>query len=84
LFVCQELERQDFIAGHKTASGITNLVSLLQAGRVIQGTPFFHAWMEPDASGFVDGDGGTSATSYASSTSPAGCKPPRWQNAPGC
>jgi hypothetical protein len=61
LYVCQELEHQGLITGHKTASGITNLVSLLQAGTVIQGTPFFNAWMEPDVGGFVDGDGSITA-----------------------
>lgn len=61
LFVCQEFQRQGYISDHKTASGITNLVSLLQGGTVIQGTPFFNAWMEPNASGFVDGDGSIDA-----------------------
>jgi hypothetical protein len=29
----------------------------MQDGTVIQGTPFFNSWMEPDSSGFVDGSG---------------------------
>ncbi len=57
LYVCAELEKQGLIAGHKTAAGIRNVVSLLQAGTVILGAPWFNAWMEPDASGFVDGAG---------------------------
>lgn len=57
LYVCQELEKQGLISGHKTASGAQNIASLLQAGTVIQGTPFFNAWMEPDGRGFIDGKG---------------------------
>jgi hypothetical protein len=56
-YVCTEFERQGFISSFKSANGMTNLVSLLQAGTVIQGTPWFNAWMEPDNGGFIDGDG---------------------------
>lgn len=58
LYVCQELQAQGHISGHKTVTDMTGLVSLLQGGTVIQGTPFFNAWMTPDARGFVDGSGG--------------------------
>lgn len=57
LYVCQEFEKQGYTSSYKTASGMTNLVSLLQSGTVIEGTPWFNSWFEPDAQGFIDGDG---------------------------
>jgi hypothetical protein len=72
LYCCQELIRQKLIGSYKTASTPQNLVSLLQAGTVIQGTPFFNSWMEPDASAFVDGDGSTEALQVAISSGVAG------------
>jgi hypothetical protein len=72
LYVCDELEKQKLIKGHKTATAGTNLVSLLQGGTVIQGTPFFEAWMEPDAQAFVDGDGSMSALQAAIRSGVAG------------
>jgi hypothetical protein len=58
LYVCHQFMQQGFIHDFVTAQGATNLVSLLQRGTVIQGTPWFNAWMEPNSLGFVDGDGG--------------------------
>jgi hypothetical protein len=72
LFVATELEKQGLIQGHKTASGIHNVVSLAQAGSVIMGGPWFNAWMEPDASGFVDGDGGLEALERSIASGVAG------------
>ena len=54
-------ERAGLSKGHRTASGSQHIASLLQRGTVIQGTPFFCAWMEPGSSGFVDGDGSLEA-----------------------
>lgn len=72
LYVCDELQKRGVASGHKTASGATNLVSLLQVGTVIQGTPFFNAWMEPDGLGFVDGNGSLSALQAAIRSGVAG------------
>lgn len=58
LYVCQELEKLKLIKRHRTTHDIPGLISLLQSGTVIMGLPWFNAWMEPDASGFVD-NGGT-------------------------
>lgn len=57
LYVATELIKRGVISSYKTTHGATHLVSLLQAGTVIQGTPWFNAWMEPDANGFIDGSG---------------------------
>lgn len=61
LFVCKELEAQKVIAGHKTAVGADNLVSLLQGGTVIVGQPWFQSWFTPGPGAFVDGDGSAGA-----------------------
>jgi len=57
LYVCRELETQGLIKSHRSAHDVHGLVSLMQTGTVIMGSPWFNAWMEPDASGFVDGQG---------------------------
>jgi len=57
-YVAQELQRMGLISDHQVASDIHSLVALLQGGTVILGGPFFRSWMEPDAQGFVDGEGG--------------------------
>jgi hypothetical protein len=57
-YVVKECQAQKLISGQKIAHGGQNLVSLLQGGGVLQGTPFFNSWEQPDAQGFVDGDGG--------------------------
>ena len=57
LYVATELERLGLTKGHRSAHDTTALVSLLQTGTVIQGTPWFRAWMELDSMGFADGEG---------------------------
>ena len=71
-YVCTELEKQKLITGYRTASGIHNLVSLLQAGTVMMGAPWFRAWMEPDGQGFVDGTGSMTDLQAAVSSGVAG------------
>lgn len=72
LYCCTELQKQGLIGSYKTASTPQDLVSLLQGGTVIQGTPFFNAWMEPDAQGFVDGDGSLASLETAVMSGVAG------------
>jgi hypothetical protein len=71
-FVCTELEKQGVASTYKSASGVTGALSLLQFGTVMQGTPFFNAWEEPDSSGFVDGDGSVYALEEALDSGLAG------------
>lgn len=63
---------QGWIAGQLVASGAQNIVSLMQEGGVLQGTPFFNSWEEPNAAGFVDGDGSVSAIQHAINSGVAG------------
>lgn len=61
LYCCQQLIRQHFITSYKTGTGGHALASMLQAGSVIIGSPWFNDWMEPDPDGFIDGDGSMDA-----------------------
>lgn len=56
-YIVEELETLKIIGGQRIAHGAQNVVSLLQSGGVLQGGPFLNDWEEPDAHGFVDGDG---------------------------
>ncbi len=72
LYACQELIRQGQIQSYRSATEMHALASLLQSGTVITGAPWFTAWMEPDASGFVDGDGSIGALDRAIQSGVAG------------
>jgi hypothetical protein len=70
--VCTELEKQGIATSYKTGSGVLGALSLLQAGTVMQGLPWFNAWFTPDAQGFVDGDGSADALEAAIESGVAG------------
>jgi hypothetical protein len=72
LYCCRELIREGLIADYQTGTGALSLLSMLQAGSVIQGTPWFEAWMQQDADGFVDGDGSYGALEAAVESGVAG------------
>jgi hypothetical protein len=57
IYVVQELVRLGFIKGAKIASGPTNVVSLLQHGSLIVGSPFLSSWMQPPSDAVLDGNG---------------------------
>lgn len=57
LYCCQELMHLDLISSYQTGTGGQVLASMLQAGSVIIGLPWFNSWMEPDVQGFIDGAG---------------------------
>jgi hypothetical protein len=56
-YIVSELQRQNLCTTDRIAHGPDNLVSLLQADGVLMGSPWLMAWEEPDAHGFIDGDG---------------------------
>ncbi len=56
-YVVQECQRMGLVAGDQIATGAQNLVSLMQINGVLAGIPFLAAWEDPNAAGFVDGDG---------------------------
>lgn len=69
---CKQLEREKLISSYKVPVGALGALSALQSGSVIQGTPFFYAWMQPDSEGFIDGDGSADALQAAIESGVAG------------
>jgi hypothetical protein len=49
------------VSGEKIATAGESLLSLMQTDLVMMGSPWFYKWEEPDAQGFIDGDGSVSA-----------------------
>lgn len=47
-------KRDGFISGYQHATTAQGMLSLLQAGTVIIGTPWYNAWFDPDQHGFID------------------------------
>lgn len=56
-YIVELLQHMSLAKGALVASGSQNLVSMLQKGAVLQGTPWLNPWENPDAQGFIDGDG---------------------------
>ncbi len=55
--VYSEAQRLGVVVSEKIAAAGESLVSLMQGGPVLVGSPFFYSWEEPDAQAFVDGNG---------------------------
>ncbi|MGH9088254.1 MAG: hypothetical protein ACRDYZ_09105 [Acidimicrobiales bacterium] len=71
-YIVEELLRMELISSQRIAHGSQDLLSLLQTGPVLMGSPFFSAWEEPSASGFVDGDGSAASLEAAIDSGVAG------------
>lgn len=56
VYVAKESQALNITTGQQVASA-SNLITLLQGGGVMTGSPFFYSWEEPDAYGFIDGKG---------------------------
>jgi hypothetical protein len=56
-YIVSELQAQKLAGGAQIAHGAENLISLLQDGPILTGSPFLNAWEDPDVGGFIDGDG---------------------------
>jgi hypothetical protein len=56
-FIVQLAQSQGIVKSQKIAHSVQSLCSLLQSGGVLTGKPFLNVWMEPNAAGFVDGNG---------------------------
>lgn len=57
VFLVQFLQSIGVVSSQRIATTAQDIVSLLQEDGVAEGTPFFNAWMTPDANAFVDGNG---------------------------
>lgn len=71
-YVVSELERLGITKGAKIAHGPTSVVSLMQQGGLLLGSPWFMAWEQPDAGAFIDGDGSADALKSAIASGLAG------------
>ena len=60
-FIVDELKVLGYINGAKIAHGAQNIVSLMQTGGILIGSPWLNAWEQPNALGFIDGTGTLSA-----------------------
>ena len=56
-YVYREALAQSLIGSQEVAHGLQNVCSLMQTGGCLLGMPWMNAWFEPDAHGFIDGDG---------------------------
>lgn len=70
--VVSEMQAQGLASGAQVAAGAQNIVSLMQGGGAMWGGPWFNAWFEPDAHGFIDGNGSASALQAAINSGVAG------------
>jgi hypothetical protein len=77
-YVVKELEAMKLITGAQIANDATSIVSLMQGGGLIVGQPFFNSWEEPDAQGFIDGDGSAGALKAAMRSGVAGGHETYW------
>lgn len=69
---CTLLERLKLASTYKTGSGVLGALSMLQAGTVMEGKPWFRSWFQPDSQGFIDGDGSADAFRAALDSGVAG------------
>jgi len=56
LAVCKVLKARGTITGYRWARSPYGLLRLLQTGPVLQGMPWYRAFFQPDAAGFIDAD----------------------------
>lgn len=57
LSACKVLKTAGLISGYQWATTLQGFASQLQVGSVIVGFPWFNAFFEPDADGFIDAKG---------------------------
>jgi hypothetical protein len=56
LAICKVLKSRGTITGYRWARSAYGFIRLLQNGPVLQGMPWYHAFFQPDSSGFIDSD----------------------------
>lgn len=72
-YVVDYATRLGLVAGAQVAApSAESICSLMQAGALIVGQPWFNSFMEPDANGFIDGVGGGPALERAIASGVAG------------
>jgi len=71
-YIVQEAVTEKLIAGCQIANTAQDIVSLMQTSGLVVGQPWFNSWEEPDANGFIDGDGSAAALEAALQSGVAG------------
>lgn len=56
-YIVSELQSMKLVATDKIATDPTDIVSLLQTGVLLVGSPWFYEWESPAANGFIDAGG---------------------------
>lgn len=56
-YIVELLQSLGLCSGASIASGADNIVSLLQQGSLLMGSPFLNVWEEPGPAGMIDGNG---------------------------
>jgi hypothetical protein len=56
LGVCRALKAAKLVKGYNFATSVHGVGVLFQRGGLMVGTPWYEAWFEPDAQGFIDSD----------------------------
>lgn len=72
VYLVQFLQSIGVVTSQRIATTPQAVVSLLQTSPVLVGGPWFNSWMEPDANGFIDGDGSSGALEAALRSGVAG------------
>ena len=54
LGICRALKAKGLVKGYQWAVTLQGLATMLQKRGCIIGTPWYHAWFQPDVQGFVD------------------------------
>jgi len=65
LAISKVLKSRGTIKGYRWARSAYGFVQLLQQGPVLQGMPWYEAFFQPDANGFIDADSKWSSSSIA-------------------
>lgn len=65
LAICQVLKNRRTISGYTWARTAYGFLTLLQAGPVLQGMPWYNAFFHPDNDGFIDSDPSWSTSGVA-------------------
>jgi len=65
LAICKVLKTRGTISSYRHARTAYGFLRLLQAGPVLQGMPWYNAFFQPDAAGFIDADSAWSGSGLA-------------------
>ena len=65
LGICKALKGRRTIAGYRWARTPYGFISLLQDGPVLQGMPWYQAFFEPDAQGYIDANANWASSGVA-------------------